>query len=109
MAPNEIVAAERRRLGLSQRELALRAGVTQAAISRIERGLEAPSWARFEQIMLAMGVRPLLTTEAIPHGVDAGELAAGMRLAPEQRLRESISWNLVMSKLESAGADARVT
>ena len=38
-----------------------------------------------------------------------GELAYGRRLTYEQRLAESASWNLVATKLEIAGAEARRT
>jgi transcriptional regulator with XRE-family HTH domain len=55
----------RRRSGLSQRSLARRAGTTQAAISRIERGLEQPSFERFEAIMQSMGWRPTLELDEL--------------------------------------------
>jgi transcriptional regulator with XRE-family HTH domain len=51
--------------GLSQRALARRAGTTQAAISRIERGLEEPSFERFEAIMQSMGWRANVALEPV--------------------------------------------
>lgn len=44
------VARSRRRAGLSQGELALRAGTTQAAISRLENGLKLPGHGVMDRI-----------------------------------------------------------
>ncbi len=107
-ALGEIVRSTRLRHRLSQRALAIRAGVTQSSISRVERGLESPSFERFEQILLAMGERPLLATEAIDHGLDPADVEAGRRLTHGERLREAASWNLVATRLELAGARARL-
>lgn len=102
-----LVAQARRRHGLSQRGLAVRAGITQASVSRIERGLESPSFARFEQILLAMGERPVVCTEPLALDADPAALRAGAALSPAERLREAASWNLVAGRLELAGAAAR--
>lgn len=50
--------------GLSQRELALRAGTRQATISRIENGHEVPTVDRLDQLLTAMGER--LELDAVP-------------------------------------------
>jgi len=97
----------RRRHGVSQRSLARRAGTTQAAISRIEAGLEAPSFERFTQLLMVLGERPVLDTAPLEHDLDPGDLAHGRRLTPEQRLAESVSWNRVATQLEIAGARAK--
>jgi len=61
------VRSTRSRSGLSQRALARRAGSTQAAISRIERGLEEPNFERFEAIMQSMGWQPSVELEPLSH------------------------------------------
>ena len=99
--------AVRRRHGVTQRSLARRAGTTQAALSRIESGMESPSFERFAQLLLVLGERPILATAALEHDLDPGELAYGRKLTPGQRLAESASWNLVATQLEIAGAAAR--
>jgi len=101
--------AVRLRHGVTQRSLALRAGTTQAAISRIESGAESPSFERFTQLLLVLGERPVLQIEplGLELDLDPAELAHGARLTPEQRLAESASWNLVAMQLEIAGAAAR--
>ena len=103
----ELVQSTRRRKGVSQRSLAIRAGTTQAAISRIETGRESPSYERFTSLMLVLGERPQLTSEPLELDVDPGELTYGRRLTLEERLAESASWNLVATQLEIAGAVAR--
>jgi transcriptional regulator with XRE-family HTH domain len=103
----EHVRAQRLRHGVSQRSLAIRAGTTQAAVSRIERGLESPSFERFTQLLLVLGERPVLMVKPLELDVDPADLAYGRRLTPQQRLAESASWNLVTTELEIAAAQAR--
>ncbi len=50
--------------GLSQDELAIRAGTRQATISRIENGHEIPTVQRLEQLLTALGER--LELAAVP-------------------------------------------
>jgi transcriptional regulator with XRE-family HTH domain len=102
-----VLRATREGQGLSQRRLALRAGTSQDAISRIERGVEAPTLERFAQLMLAMGQRPVLTVEPLGSPVPEAELAAGTAMTPGERFREASSWNRVASRLADAGERAR--
>jgi transcriptional regulator with XRE-family HTH domain len=97
----------RERQGLSQRRLALRAGTSQDAISRIERGVEAPTLERFAQLMLALGHRPVLSVELLESQVSPAELAAADSTSPGERLREAWSWNRLASRLALAGERAR--
>lgn len=92
------------RRGLTQRRLALRAGTSQDAVSRIERGEEAPSWARFCELLLVMGVRAELSLDEDRR---SDGVAAARALTPSERLRESCSWNLMATTVEIAGAEAR--
>ena len=103
----DVVRSTRTRKGVSQRSLALRAGMTQASISRIETGRESPSYERFTTLMLVLGEQPQLTLRPLALDVDPQELAHGRRLTYEQRLAESASWNLVATQMEIAGAKAR--
>jgi transcriptional regulator with XRE-family HTH domain len=50
--------------GVSQRQLALRAGTRQATISRIENGGEVPTVERLAQLLTALGER--LEIAAVP-------------------------------------------
>ncbi len=105
----EALRETRERLGLSQRQLAVRAGTSQDAISRIERGVEAPTLERFEQLLIAMGQRLVLDVEPLESPVPSAELTAAARLTPSERLREAIGWNRLASELALKGEQARLT
>lgn len=92
----------RTRQGLSQRRLALRARTSQDAISRIERGVESPTLERLTHLLMVLGERLEFDTGPLIHG--EGDVA---RLTARERLREAASWNLIATKLEIAGAQAR--
>ncbi|HTU80368.1 MAG TPA: helix-turn-helix transcriptional regulator [Solirubrobacteraceae bacterium] len=92
----------RARHGVSQRRLALRAGTSQDAISRIERGVESPTLERLGHLLMVLGER--LDCETVPLAEMQREVAG---LTARERLREAASWNLVASELEIAGARAR--
>ena len=101
-----IVRDLRRQRGLSQTRLALRAGTSQDAISRIERGDQSPSFERFRELLLLMGHQPVLSVEPIDSS--AGRSAQrSLDLSPEDRLRESASWNLAATTLETRADEAR--
>lgn len=97
----------RRRRGVSQRSLARRAGTSQAAISRIEAGLESPTLERLERLLLVLGERLVYEATPLEHDMAEAELHAARRLTSAERLAESASWNLVATQLEIAGASAR--
>jgi transcriptional regulator with XRE-family HTH domain len=103
----KLLRAEREAQGLSQRRLALRAGTSQDAISRIERGVESPTLERFAQLMLALGKWPVLEVESLKGASASDELAGAALLTPVERLREASSWNRIASQLASAGERAR--
>ncbi len=102
-----VLRETRRRHGLSQRRLAVRAGTSQDAISRIERGAESPTIERLTQIMLSMGERLAIGVESLESPVPAPDLAAAAAMTPQERLREAASWNRVASQLALAGEEAR--
>jgi transcriptional regulator with XRE-family HTH domain len=92
----------RARHGISQRRLALRARTSQDAISRIERGVESPTLERLTNLLMVLGER--LELDTVPLVETEGDVA---RLTVRERLREAASWNLVATKLEIAGEQAR--
>ncbi len=69
MTSGELIRDARRRHGLSQRRLALRAGASQAWISRLERDEVSPSVESIDRLLLVMGERVRLRSER----VDVGE------------------------------------
>lgn len=74
-----LVREARRRAGLSQAELAARAGTTQSAIARLERGRSSPSFRRVGELVGACGLElrvrlapppaPSLAPPALPDAV----------------------------------------
>ncbi len=107
MIPAELVRSTRERLGLSQRRLALRAGTTQAAVSRIERGLVSPTFATLRELMVAMGEEPVLSAQRLPTDWDPVHMASTLARTPEDRLALAISWNRMAGRLAAAGRSAR--
>ena len=102
MTASELLRGARARHGISQRRLALRAGTSQDAISRIERGVESPTLERLSHLLMMLGERLEIDTSPL---ADAG--AGEPQPTPRERLREAASWNLAAGKLEIAGAEAR--
>jgi hypothetical protein len=76
----------RRAAGLSQRELARRAGVAQPVLSRIERGHASPRFETLDRLLRACG-RGLELVERPGLGVDRTLIRARLRLSPGQRAR----------------------
>lgn len=107
MTPAELVVTTRRELGLSQRQLALRAGMTQAAVSRIERGKVSPSFTTLRELMVAMGRQPTLSATRLPTGWDAAHMRSTLARSPEERLRLALGWNRLAARLAAAGQSAR--
>jgi len=95
----EILRAARRRAGISQRRLALRAGTSQDAISRIERGVETPSVERLQRLLSAVGEELIVSSAS-----REPPASPTVPMSPAECLRESASWNLAATRLEIAGA-----
>ena len=105
-SPAELVRSTRERLGLSQRRLALRAGTTQAAISRIERGLVSPTYTTLRELMIAMGEEPVLSARRLPTNWDRAHMASTLARTSEDRLALALSWNKMAGRLAEAGRQA---
>jgi transcriptional regulator with XRE-family HTH domain len=94
-------------MGLSQRQLALRAGTTQAAVSRIERGLVSPTFATLRELMIAMGEEPVLAAKRLPCDWDPAHMSSTLARTPHERLALAVSWNRMAGRLAAAGRAAR--
>lgn len=75
----------RRQAGLTQRELAVRAGVPQATVGRIEAEQVAPRADTLEGLLRATG-QELATAPRPGSGVDRSQIRELLRLTPRQRL-----------------------
>ncbi len=98
----QFVREARRRAGLTQRQLALRAGVTQPTIARIESGEVAASFERILDLVRAAGFD--LDVHVVPVDEDVAAMAeANLRRTPDERL----DGLLAALDLYEAGREAR--
>jgi transcriptional regulator with XRE-family HTH domain len=88
MKASRLALAARKRMGLTQRELAERAGISQPMISAIERGQQDPRHSTLERIMAAAG-QELDMVMRSGGGVDRTQFLEPLRMTPEQRLRNT--------------------
>ena len=87
MVGGELVREARRRAGLTQKELAERAGTTQSAIARLESGRSSPSLEQVERLMRLSGFQ--LIVELAPYDdSDIVQAEARLQLSPDERLGE---------------------
>jgi transcriptional regulator with XRE-family HTH domain len=91
---------------LSQRELALRAATTQAAVSRIERGVVSPTFDTLRNLLLAMGEQPTIGARRLPTEWDSAHMTSMLERSPHERLALALSWNRMAGQLAAAGSKA---
>lgn len=80
----------RRRAGLSQSELAVRTGLMQPAISRIESGRSVPNVETLDRLLKACGEG----LEPLPRpglGVDRTVMQQLLKLSPSERLKNAVT------------------
>lgn len=105
--PGELIKQRRLASGLSQRELAYRAGTSQSAIARIEAGDDDITWKRLRSVLNALGDEPVLDTKRLPSRYDVHDLMRDRAMSPEVRLANGIRFNSFATRLYLAGVEAR--
>jgi transcriptional regulator with XRE-family HTH domain len=105
--PGGLIRERRQRLGLSQRQLALRASTTQAAVSRIERGIVSPTFDTLRTLLIAIGEEPEIGTRRLKAEWDPAHMTSTLERPPEQRLALALSWNRMAGRLTRAGREIR--
>lgn len=70
----ELIREARKKIGISQSELALTVGVKKSAVCRWERGHRSPSPEKLIRIAIAIGVCP---AELLPINADAKSFHSG--------------------------------
>ncbi len=83
----------RRRHGLTQEQLAARARTSQAAISRIERGLVSPSVATLAKLVHLMGEELELEAKPVDHGFDLTLIRENLKRTPEERIDYMVAFS----------------
>jgi transcriptional regulator with XRE-family HTH domain len=92
---------------LTQTQLALRAGSTQAAISRLERGELSPTIETIERLLAVMGEEAEIAVHRASTDCDRDRLHALRSRPPAERLAQAIGWNHLAGRFSLAGERAR--
>jgi len=100
----ELLVSARRRHGLTQSQLAARARTSQAAISRIERGLVSPSVSTLAHLLDLMGERLSLEAERIDYGHDRTLLQQNLERTVDERIDHGVAFsNFVLRNRGASG------
>jgi transcriptional regulator with XRE-family HTH domain len=92
MTAGELLREARLRHGLTQKQLAIRAGSTQSAISRIERGHVSPTVETLEALLHQMNEELILGTQEVDWGFDRTLYDVTLARSVEQRIRDAGAW-----------------
>jgi transcriptional regulator with XRE-family HTH domain len=98
MDAGTLVRTARLRRGLTQHELAKRAGIPQPMISSIERGLQDPRYSTFQRLLEVLGLEiDIAATAGI--GIDRTQFAETLRLSPAERMHRTVTASRAMVRL----------
>lgn len=103
----KLIRRTRESRGLSQKQLAVRAGTTQTAISRLERGQRSPTVQTLRRLLVVMGEDLTLASRPLQGAHDPAHLRAERKLSPAQRLTRALDWMRLNAQLREAGERAR--
>jgi transcriptional regulator with XRE-family HTH domain len=91
-SPGRLLREARTRHGVSQEQLAIRAGTTQSAISRIEKDRISPTVQTLTQLFHLLGEELVLEAEKRDTGVDLSLTRRNLELSPEQRVQRGLDF-----------------
>ena len=92
MSPGQLLKDARSRHGVSQQSLAIRAGTTQSAISRIERDRVSPSVQTLSELLYLLGEDLELNSEVRDFGIDRTLNQSNLAFTPGQRVRRGMEF-----------------
>jgi transcriptional regulator with XRE-family HTH domain len=92
MEISTLLRERREEIGLTQIELALRSGLSQATISAVERGRRQPSLTVVSRVLAALGLQLRLSTELIEHSERELDLAIDAALRTPALDRVTTGW-----------------
>ncbi len=105
-SPGSIIRQARKRHGLSQQRLALRAGTRQSAISRLERDEVSPTIETMELLLNAMGETLEFGPVPLERSYDPLHRSSMGKRPPQERLALAVSWNRTAGRIREAGETA---
>jgi transcriptional regulator with XRE-family HTH domain len=97
----------RRQAGITQTQLALRLGVSQAAVAKLERSDANPTIATLTEALHMTGHRLTLGLQPVSGGVDESLIRQQLELSPAERLRGIEQMYVQGRMLRLAGARSR--
>jgi transcriptional regulator with XRE-family HTH domain len=86
MSAGGLLRESRLRHGLTQKQLAIRARTSQAAISRIERGLVSPTVEMLERLLDLLGEELQLSAQPFDYGHDRTLLSHNLDRTVSERI-----------------------
>ncbi|HEU5062637.1 MAG TPA: helix-turn-helix domain-containing protein [Solirubrobacterales bacterium] len=92
MSPGRLLREARIRHEVSQESLAIRAGTTQSAISRIEQDRVSPSVETLRKLLHLLGEELVLGAEERDTGIDRTLNRANLEFTPEQRVERGLDF-----------------
>ncbi|HEV2859192.1 MAG TPA: helix-turn-helix domain-containing protein [Solirubrobacterales bacterium] len=90
--PGRLLREARIRHGVSQKRLAIRAGTTQSAISRIEKDRVSPTVQTLGGLLHLLGEDLALAAEKRDTGIDLSLNRRNLELSPEQRVHRGLEF-----------------
>ena len=93
MTAGELLREARRRHGVTQQQLAIRARTSQAAVSRIERGVVSPSIATLAYLLEMMNEELVLDAREIDWGHDRSLIHLNRARTVDQRLHHGVGFS----------------
>lgn len=92
MTAGQLLRHARRRHGVTQEQLAARAGTSQAAISRIERDVVSPSVASLANLLDLLGEKLELDAKPLDWGHDVTLIQGSLARTPAQRVADNTAF-----------------
>jgi transcriptional regulator with XRE-family HTH domain len=102
-----IVKEARREAGLTQQQLAVRLGVSQAAVAQLESSRANPTIASLERALRAAGCRVELRLVRTEPQIDATLLREALRMSPADRIAAAERLLRDADAISAAGARSR--
>ena len=90
--PGQLLKAARERRGVSQARLAIRAGTTQSAISRIERDHVSPSIETLRELLHLLGEELVLDARLTDSGIDRDMTRSNLARTPGERVTRGLEF-----------------
>ena len=103
MTAGELLRITRQKHGLTQRQLAIRARTSQAAVSRIERDLVSPAVSTLAELLRLMNEELVLGAREVDWGHDVTLNRTNLSLSVAERIDRIIPYGRLARELQAAG------